>query len=166
MAKVLRSPHAHARIKSIDVSKALAYPGVKAIVTGQDMPVAKMQNPDRDTRFSSDNILARDKVLYKGHAVAAVAATGPHVAEEALALIQVDYDVLPAVLDVREAMKDDAPLLHEDVTTTELGEQSDKQSNVATHFRYELGDVEKGFKEADVIVERGIQHRHSPSGLY
>ena len=152
--KVLRSPHAHARIKSIDVSKALAYPGVKAIVTGQDMPVAKMKNPDQDTRFSSDNILARDKVLYKGHAVAAVAATGPHVAEEALALIQVDYDVLSPVLEVREAMKDDAPLLHEGMTTTELGEESDKQSNVATHFRYELGDVEKGFKEADVIVER------------
>ena len=152
--KVLRSPHAHARIKSIDVSKALAYPGVKAIVTGQDMPVAIMENPDRGTRFSSDNILARDKVLYKGHAVAAVAATSPHVAEEALSLIQVDYDVLPPVLDVQEAMKEDAPLLHEDVTTMELGEQSDKQSNVATHFRYELGDVEKGFKEADVIVER------------
>ena len=152
--KVLRSPHAHARIKSIDVSKALAYPGVKAIITGQDMPVAQMENPDQGTRFSSDNILARAKVLYKGHAVAAVAATSPHVAEEALSLIQVDYDVLPSVLDVREAMKADAPLLHEDVTTTELGEQSDKKSNVATHFRYELGDVEKGFREADVIVER------------
>ena len=152
--KVLRSPHAHARIKSIDVSKALAYPGVKAIVTGQDMPVAKMENPDQGTRFSSDNILARAKVLYKGHAVAAVAATSPHVAEEALSLIQVDYEVLPPVLDVREAMKADAPLLHEDVTTTELGEQSDKKSNIATHFRYELGDVEKGFGEADVIVER------------
>ena len=152
--KVLRSPHAHARIKSIDVSKALAYPGVKAIVTGQDMPVAKMENPDQGSRFSSDNILARDKVLYKGHAVAAVAATSPHVAEEALSLIQVEYDVLPPVMEVREAMKDDAPLLHEDLTTMELGERSDKQSNVATHFRYELGDVDKGFKEADIIVER------------
>ena len=152
--KVLRSPHAHARIKSIDVSQALSYPGVKAIVTGQDMPVAKMENPDRGTRFASDNILASDKVLYKGHAVAAVAATSPHVAEEAVSLIRVDYDVLPPVLKVREAMKEDAPLLHEGVTTTELGEPSDKHSNVATHFRYELGDVEKGFKEADVIVER------------
>ena len=152
--KVLRSPHAHARIKSIDVSKALGYPGVKAIVTGQDMPVAKMENPDQGSRFSSDNILARDKVLYKGHAVAAVAATSPHVAEEALSLIQVQYDVLPPVMEVREAMKDDAPLLHEDLTTMELGERSDKQSNVATHFRYELGDVDKGFKEADIIVER------------
>ena len=152
--KVLRSPHAHARIKSIDVSKALGYPGVKAIVTGQDMPVAKMENPDQGSRFSSDNILARDKVLYKGHAVAAVAATSPHVAEEALSLIQVQYDVLPPVMEVREAMKDDAPLLHEDLTTMELGERSDKQSNVATHFRYELGDVDKGFKEANIIVER------------
>ena len=152
--KVLRSPHAHARIKSIDVSKAEALPGVKAVITGQDMPVAHMENPSRSTRLASDNVLARGKALYKGHPVAAVAASNPHIAETALELIDIQYEVLPPVMDVRAAMKDGAPLLHEDQTTTELGERTDKHSNIATHFLYEQGDLEKGFAEADVIVER------------
>ena len=152
--KVLRSPHAHARIKSIDVSKALAHPGVKAVITGQDMPVAKMANPSRGTQFASDNVMAREKAQYKGHAIAAVAAINQHVAEEALGLIKVDYEVLPPVIDVREAMKDDAPLLHSNLTTQELGERTDKKSNIATHLRQELGDVDKGFAEADVVIER------------
>ena len=151
--KVLRSPHAHARIKSIDVSKALAYPGVKAVITGQDMPVAHQENPSRSTSFASDNVMARDKALYKGHPVAAVAATNAHIAEAAVELIDVQYEVLPPVIDVREAMKDGAPLLHEDLTTTDLGEKTDKHSNIASHFRYEQGDLDKGFAEADVIVE-------------
>ena len=152
--KVLRSPHAHARIKSINASKALEYPGVKAVITSQDMPVAQMENPSRYAQFSSDNIMAREKVLYKGHPVAAVAAINPHVAETALQLIDVQYEVLPPVMNVRDAMKDDAPLLHDDLTTTELGEDTDKHSNIATHFRFEKGDLEKGFAEADVIVEQ------------
>ena len=152
--KVLRSPHAHARIKSIDASKALALPGVMAVITSKDMALAGMKDPSRATRFSSENLLAVSKVLYKGHAVAAVAATSAHIAESALSLINVDYEVLPAVMEVRQAMKEGAPLLHEDLTTMELGEQSDKHSNIATHFRYEQGDADKGFKEADFIVER------------
>ena len=152
--KVLRSPHAHARIKAIDVSKALAFSGVKAVITSQDMPVAHMENPSKSAVSASDNLLAREKVLYKGHAVVAVTAVNQHVAEDALGLITVDYEVLPAVIDVREAMKDDAPLLHEDQTTQELGEATDKHSNVASHFRFEQGDVEKGFAEADIVVER------------
>ena len=152
--KVLRSPHAHARIKSIDASKALAHPGVMAVLTAKDMPVAGMENPSRATRFSSENLLAGSKALYKGHAVAAVAATSPHIAETALSLIDVQYEVLPPVMEVRQAMKEDAPLLHEDMTTMELGEQSEKHSNIATHFRYEQGDVDKGFTEAELIVER------------
>ena len=152
--KVLRSPHAHARIKSVDVSKALAYPGVKAVINGKDMPVSQMDKPSRSTRLASDNVMAREKVLYKGHPVAAVAAVNAHVAETVLGLIDVQYEVLPPVMDVREAMKDNAPLLHDDLTTTELGERTDKHSNVASHFRYEQGDVEKGFAEADVVVER------------
>ena len=152
--KVLRSPHAHARIRSIDTSKAEAHPGVKAVVTGKDMPVASMQDPPRGTQSSSDNLLASSKVLYKGHAVAGVAAVDQHVAEEALKLIEVDYEVLPAVVDVREAMKDDAPLLHDFITTQELGEQTDKKSNIATHLRFEQGDADAGFAKADVIVER------------
>ena len=161
--KVLRSPHAHARIKSIDASEALAYPGVRGLIVGQDMPMVQMENPSLYEQFASDNIMAREKVLYKGHPVAAVAAINPHVAETALRLIDVQYEVLPSVMNVRDAMKDDAPLLHDDLTsydasgslsTTELAEEPDKHSNIVTHFLFELGDLEKGFAEADAIVER------------
>jgi len=152
--KVLRSPHAHAKIKSIDVSKALAYPGVKAVITGQDMPISKMESPGRTARFASDNVMAREKVLYKGHPVAAVAAVNAHVADSAALLINVEYEVLPPLMTVQQAMKDGAKPVHDDVTTTELGERTDKVSNVATHLRFEQGDTEKGFAEADIIVER------------
>ena len=151
--KVLRSPHAHARIKSINVSKALAHPGVKAVITGQDMPVAQMENPSQDARFASDNLLAREKVLYRGHAVAALAATNPHIAQTALGLIDVEYELLPPVMNVLDAMKDGSPLLHEDLTTDELGEKTDKASNIAAHLQLNYGDVEKGFAEADEVVE-------------
>ena len=152
--KVLRSPHAHARIQSIDVSKALKLPGVRAVITGQDMPVAHMEKPSLGARFASDNVMAREKVLYKGHPLAAVAAINPHIAETALQLIDVQYEVLPPVMDVRSAMKDNAPLLHDELTLTDLGEKTDKHSNVASHFQYEQGDLNKGFAEADIVVER------------
>jgi xanthine dehydrogenase molybdenum-binding subunit len=151
--KVLRSPHAHAIIKSIDVSKALALPGVEAVITGKDMPGANNPDASRGTQMASDNLLARTKVLYKGHPVAAVAAANQHVAEAALDLIKVEYEVLPAVMTVQQAMAKDAPLLHENLTTTELGERTDKKSNVATHVQFNQGDIEKGFAAADVIVE-------------
>ena len=144
-AKVLRSPHAHARIKSIDASKALALTGVRAVITAEDMPV---------DNAASRKVLARDKALYKGHPVAAVAATSAHIAENALALIDVDYEVLTAATEVRDAMREDAPLIQEEQTTEELGEKTDKHSNIATHFRYEQGDLDQGFAAADVIVER------------
>ena len=152
--KVLRSPHAHAKIKSIDVSKALAYPGVKAVITGQDMPISKMESPGRTAKFASDNVMAREKALYKGHPVAAVAAVNAHVADSAALLINVEYEVLPPLMTVQQAMKDGAKPVHDDVTTTELGERTDKVSNVATHLRFEQGDTDKGFEEADIIVER------------
>ncbi len=157
--KILRSPHAHARIKSIDASKALALPGVKAVVTAKDLPsigdkIADLGEGAVNLRFLSNNVLADDKVLYKGHAVAAVAATSPHIAEEALALIQVEYEPLPPVLDVREAMKENAPLLHENLTTESLGEKTEKVSNIAKHLQFKIGDVEKGFQEADIVLER------------
>lgn len=157
--KILRSPHAHARIKSIDASKALALPGVKAVVTAKDLPsigdkIADLGEGAVNLRFLSNNVLADDKVLYKGHAVAAVAATSPHIAEEALALIQVEYEPLPPVLDVREAMKENAPLLHENLTTESLGEKTEKVSNIAKHLQFKIGDVEKGFQEADIVIER------------
>ena len=117
--RILRSPHAHARIKGIDPSRALALPGVRAVVTGADMPDHAGRVMDlgegamTNTRFLSNNCMATEKTLYKGHAVAALAATSGHIAEAALALIDVDYEVLPAVVDVLDAMKDDAPILHE-----------------------------------------------------
>ncbi|MEE8466736.1 MAG: xanthine dehydrogenase family protein molybdopterin-binding subunit [Dehalococcoidia bacterium] len=169
-AKVLRSPHAHARIKNIDTSKAEAMSGVKAVITSAEMPQpngilsivgeSAMVNP----KFLSNNCLATDKALYKGHAIAAVAATSIHIAEQALELIEVDYEVLPFVTDLLDAMKDDAPVLHErlaNVTNPNirpggLRDEGDgtKSTNIANHFFFEQGDIEQGFKEADVIVER------------
>ena len=144
-AKVLRSPHAHARIKSINTSKAEAAPGVRAVVTGQDVPTDSA---------AARKVIAKDKVLYKGHPVAAVAAASAHEAEQALALIEVEYEPMKAATEVREAMAEDAELLHENQTITEMGEETDKHSNIATHFRYEQGDLEQGFAAADVIVEK------------
>jgi len=157
--KVLRSPHAHARIRSIDTSKAKALPGVKAVVTAHDMPkaedrMANLGEMSVNVKHLSNNALAYDKVLYRGHAVAAVAAVNVHVAEEALNLIEVDYEVLPAAIDVLDAMKDDAPILHEDQKTMELGQQTDKVSNVVSHFQHKLGDPASGFEEAEIVIER------------
>ena len=155
--KVLRSPHAHARILSIDTSKAEAHPGVSAVVTGSDFPLASLgKEADGYQRLKSatDHIMASDKVLFKGHPVAAVAASDPHVAEEAIQLINVVYQELPPVTNVLEAMKDGAQLLHDDQHTAYLGELSEKPSNVAAHLFFEKGDVEQGFNEAEIVVER------------
>ena len=159
--KVLRSPHPHARIRSIDTSKAEALPGVRAVVTAKDLPFASLSKEELGgdygrLKFASDHMLASDKALFKGHPVAAVAAVNAHIAESALALIDVDYEVLPAVVDVQEAMREDAPLLHEELRTSSMGEIADKPSNIAAHLSYEKGDVEQGFGEADVIVEREL----------
>lgn len=174
--KVLRSPHPHARIKSIDASQALALPGVKAVVTGAGLPeisglaVDVPEGSHLNMRFVSNNCLAKDKVLYKGHAVAAVAATSPHIAQEALSLIDVQYEVLPWVIDVREAMKDDAPILHDKLarlsnpdmmagmagalrSNGDANDEGGKGSNIASRYEFEIGELEKGFQEADVIVE-------------
>ena len=100
------------------------------------------------------NVLAHGKALYKGHAVAAVAAVSQHIADEALKLIKVDYEPLPAVTWVLDAMRDDAPLLHDDVHTNSMGKKSTKPSNVATHIHFETGKVDEAFAKADVVVER------------
>ena len=158
-AAMLRSPHAHANIKSIDTSKAEALPGVRAVVTSADLPdatdrVANLGEGTVNLKHLSDNVLAGDKVLYRGHAIAAVAADNIHIAQEAVKLIQVEYELLPPVLTALEAMKPDAPLLHDDLRTDDLGEIADTPSNVATHIRFEKGDVEAGFAAAEVVVER------------
>ena len=157
--RVLRSPHAHARIQSIDTSRAEALPGVKGIVTAGDLPAAEDKIADLgegavSLKYLCDNILASDKALYKGHAIAAVAATSPHIAEEACELIDVDYEVLTPVMEVRQAMEADAPLLHEDLKTSSLGETSEKSSNVASHIQHKKGDIEKGFADADIVIDR------------
>jgi xanthine dehydrogenase molybdenum-binding subunit len=149
-AQILRSPHAHARILSIDSSRAEALPGVYAVVTSQDLPPTVREG----TNYVRDNVLAGDKALYVGHAIAAVAASAPHIAEQAAALIDVEYEVLPAVVDVLTAAQEGAPLLHEQMTTRSLAGTSARLSNVASHFQHLKGDPERGFAEADVIVER------------
>ena len=158
--KVLRSPHAHARIVSVDVSRAEAHPGVRAVVTGKDMPqitgtvsIAGGEGGAINLKYYREMILASEKALFKGHPVAVVAADNPHVAEEALSLIDVSYEVLPHVLTAPDAMKEDAPLILEDLRTRSMGRITDNASNVAAYEKYTLGDVEKGFQEADVVVE-------------
>ena len=156
--KTLRSPHAHARIKSIDTSKAEALAGVRAVVTSKDFPPAKETANyglgDQPMDRFRGNILAGGKVLYRGHAIAAVAATSPHIAEEAVDLIEVDYEVLPAVLTAPDAMAGGAPILISDLTTQEFGKDTGVSSNVADHFQHKMGDLDSGFAKADVVVER------------
>ena len=149
--KILRSPYAHARISYIDTSKAEGHPGILAVVTSKDFP---SNNSDQTLKNLRDNILASDKVLYKGQPVAAVAAASPHVAEEALDLIEVEYEVLLPVLTAPDGMKDDAPLLNSNMKTDDVGNRTDKASNVASHFQHRLGNIEKGFQDADVVIER------------
>lgn len=159
--RILRSPHAHARILSVDTSEAEKHPGVLAVVTAKDFPgaedkIEELGESAINVREALDNILASSKALYRGHAVAAVAAANPHVAEEALAKIKVEYEVLPPVLNVRDAMREDAPLLDEKRRTKTLmtGELSEKPSNIATYNRFAAGDLEAAFADADAVVER------------
>ena len=168
--KILRSPHAHAVIKSVDTSAAAAHPGVHAVVTSADWPETSMKLVDlaegsiHNLGFLSMNVLARGKALYKGHAIAAVAAVSVHVAEEATKLIKVEYEVLKPVLTAIEGMKPDAPILHERLASVAspalrpgglLDDNADSmRTNIANEFEFNLGDVEQGFKDADVIVEK------------
>src|SRR5262245_60772641 len=155
--KIVRSPHAHARIKKIDPSEALKLPGVLAVVTHDDFP-------DLATKFAlmgeagainlthlASNCLAKGKVLYKGHAVAAVAATNAHIAEEAAKRIKVEYEVLPSIIWVLDAMKPEAPILHDDLRTDEMGKKGDKPTNIQVRMVFEKGKLGEGFKQADVV---------------
>lgn len=156
-AAILRSPHAHARIVSIDTEAALALTGVKAVVTSADFP--EMQRGEQlvthqpiDFYDLSCNIMARDKALYDGHAIAAVAATTPDIARAAVDLIEVSYEVLPHVQDVMRAIEPGAPILHETLVTA--GQQSDGPTNIGQYQSFSKGDVKKGFADADVVIER------------
>src|SRR5262245_54495842 len=159
VGRVLRSPHPHARIVSIDTTKAEALPGVKAVITRDDfpdqssefIPAGEMMMNYKDV---VRNVMAREKALYEGHAVAAVAATSVAIARRALKLIDVKYEVLPHVTDVVAAMAPNAPLLHDDLFTAGVEPKPDKPSNVAKRVEIKLGDVDAGFAKADLVVDR------------
>jgi CO/xanthine dehydrogenase Mo-binding subunit len=155
--KVLRSPHAHARIKSVDLSAALAMDGVYAAVSGADFPQAQHGDVGGegggDVADLAKNVMARDKVLYHGHAVAAIAINSLSLADAALAAIKVEYEVLTPILDLDEAMTEGSVLVDENCFTQGLPETPDKPSNIAAVMQLARGDVDDGFAQADVIVE-------------
>ena len=156
---ILRSPVAHARITKLDLSAALALPGVKAIVTAKDFPEqANLIVPTGEMQVNlkdiTRNIMAREKALYEGHPVAAVAAISEAVAKQALALIKVDYKVLPHVIDVADAMKPGAPILHEGMMTEGANPPATKPSNIAKRIEFKKGDAAAGFAQAEIVIER------------
>ncbi|HEY4254699.1 MAG TPA: xanthine dehydrogenase family protein molybdopterin-binding subunit [Roseomonas sp.] len=153
--RVLRSPHAHARIRAIDTSRAEALPGVKAVVTSKDFVHFPIDKPVmlgiQDMRWMSRNVMAREKVLFHGHPVAAVAATTDAIAAEACRLIEVDYEELPWAIEIEDAIKPDAPILHDFL------QFDGKPSNIAGKLEHTLGDVAAGFAQADVVIERDFK---------
>ena len=159
--RVKRSPHAHARILKIDATAARALPGVKAVVSAADFPdldaiATHLGETATTLRDIGRNTMARDKALYVGHPVAAVAATSPEVAEEALALIDVQYEVLPHVIDVEAAMAPDAPVLHPDMITKGVTPAPTRASNIAQVHKLSRGDAAAAFADpalAEVVVQ-------------
>ncbi len=149
---VVRSPHAHAQINAIDASEALAMEGVYAVITAADLPNREGISVGRKRFF--ENILAGEKVLYNGQPVAAIAAKTRALAEQAAERVKIDYTVLDHVLDMQEAMQPGAPLLHDDMFTQGLAQTPDTPSNISERTAITKGDVEAGFAEADLIVER------------
>ena len=169
--RIKRSPHAHARILGIKADKALALPGVKAVVTAADFPEIRSEEAfvgegPMNFRDLSHNIMARDKVLYEGHAVAAVAALSPIIAAEAVELIEVDYEVLPHVIDVEAAMAADAPLLHDDFFTQGVEPKPEKPSNIATRVTFAKGDVAARVPSGRCRRRAAIYDPAGSSGLY
>ncbi|NJN53052.1 MAG: xanthine dehydrogenase family protein molybdopterin-binding subunit [Gammaproteobacteria bacterium] len=156
--RVLRSPHAHARIVAIDTKKAARMPGVLAVITGADFPSVGSEEITGgegagDYKDLATNVMARDKVLYHGHAVAAVAATSVAEAEAALAAIKVKYEKLTPVMNLDDAMADGAVLIDAGLFTSGLPEKPTKPSNVAAVMELKRGDVNAGFAAADIVVE-------------
>ena len=149
---ILRSPHAHAKIRGIDIRRAEKLKGVKAIITSADLP--DLTDGDGELYDILENCMARGKALYDGHAVAAVAASDAKAARKALQLIKVDYEILPHVTDVDEAMGPDAPIVQPRVQPKG---KSEKPGNVAGVTTYGHGDVDVGFETADVIIEKSYK---------
>jgi len=153
-AKVLHSPHAHARIKRIDASKARELKGVAAVLTWQDIPRVVYSTAGQSDPIPGplDTFSLDRKVRFVGDRVAFVAAETPEIAEKALSLIEVEYEILDSILDSREAMKPDAVRIHDEPEYVNFAD-SNPEKNLAAHIRIDIGDVEKGFKEADEIFE-------------
>ena len=149
---ILRSPHAHAKIRGIDTRRAEKLKGVKAVITSADLP--DLTDGDFELYDMLVNCMARDKALYDGHAVAAVAATDAETARKALKLIKVDYQKLPHVTDVDEAMKSGAPIIQPRIKTKD---KPGKPTNNAGVTTYGHGDVDAGFEQADVIIEKSYK---------
>jgi len=159
--KILRSPHAHAIIKSIDTSKAEALPGVKAVITSADFPEIPQGTGWGDM---SRTTIAREKALFDGHPVAAVAATSEQVAKRACKLIEVEYEVLPHVIDVEDAMAEGAPILHDYMRTKGDENAPDVPTNVCEKMVSKLGDVAVGFEAADCVVEHEFDSKPMHQG--
>ena len=149
---ILRSPHAHAKIRRIDTRRAEKLKGVKAVITSADLP--DLTDGDGELYDILENCMARGKALYDGHAVAAVAASDAETARKALKLIKVDYQKLPHVTDVDEAMKPGAPIVQPRVKTKTKPSKPTNNAGVTT---YGHGDVDAGFEQADVIIEKSYK---------
>ncbi|MFQ5556741.1 MAG: molybdopterin-dependent oxidoreductase [Acidimicrobiales bacterium] len=162
VAKVLRSPHAHARIVGIDDSAALALPGVHAVLHHGNTPRVKYASGGQSypNPHPHDQVSFDDKVRHVGDRVAAVAAESETIAQEALELIEVSYEVLPAVFDELDAMAPGAPVIHDEDDTTEI---FDRERNIVHHIEARRGDVEAGFAAADHVFERTFRvHQVQP----
>jgi len=153
-AKVLHSPHAHARIKKIDTSKAKELKGVAAVLTYQDIPRVVYSTAGQSDPIPGplDTFSLDHKVRFVGDRVAFVAAESPEIAEKALSLIDVEYEILDSILDSRQAMDANAIRIHDEPEYVDFGD-SNADKNLAAHIRIDIGDVEKGFAEADEIFE-------------
>ncbi|HEY71092.1 MAG TPA: molybdopterin-dependent oxidoreductase [Anaerolineae bacterium] len=158
IAKVLHSPVAHARIKRIDASEARALPGVAAVLTWEDLPRVAYSTAGQSDPIPGplDSFSLDHKARFVGDRVAFVAAESEAIAQQALALIDVEYEELPIILDPEDAMKDGAPLIHDEPEFVDFAD-SDASRNLAAAIRIDIGDVEKGFSEADFILE-GTYH--------
>ena len=147
--KVLRSPFPHAKILNIDTSRAKQLPGVHAVITGAELPDRRVGRLLRDIP-----VLARDKVLFAGEKVVAVAAESPDLAEEALLLVDVEYEPLPPIFDPLQAMEDSAPTIHENMESyAGLPQPPSGINNVFAHNTWCKGEIQRGFAEADLVIE-------------
>ena len=162
VGRILRSPHPHAAIRGIDISKAEALPGVKAVITSADLP--DLTDGNSELFDILDNCMARTHVYYDGHAVAAVAAVDAQTARKALKLIEVDYEPLPHVTDVDVAVTKAAPVIHKTCFTQGVDPKPRKPSNIARRSEFGHGDVEEGFGKADVIIERTFRTEQTHQG--